>query len=214
MSATCFQTGFFEQFRNCNHPVLLLDYDGTIAPFELERNAAKPYPEAIESLRRICLTTGTRTIFITGRAACDLDRLLRPYALECEIWGSHGRERLYSDGNYVTFETEQQATQILRQAEELLHIEGLSGMVEQKPFFSSCPLEGGCRPERPRGIPGLPSITSVCLFAYQGNCGLLEFDGGIELLVGRRDKGDAVRAILKDWRTRNTSRISRRRSYG
>ena len=196
MAATCFQTGFFEQFRNCNHPVLLLDYDGTLAPFALERDAAKPYPEAIESLRRICLTTGTRTIFITGRAACDLDRLLRPYGLKCEIWGSHGRERLFSDGKYVALETEQQATQILCQAEELLHIEGLSGMMEQKPFSLAVHWRGvdlkGQRDTR------IAALRAFAFLRTKANCRLLEFDGGIELLVGRRDKGDAVRAILKE----------------
>lgn len=196
MAATCLQTSFFDQLRSSTHPVLLLDYDGTLAPFAVEREKAKPYPGVIESLRRICGTTGTRTVFITGRRAQDLDRMLRPYGLNCEIWGVHGRECLHSDGTCLTFEIDEQTTQILYQADELLHIEGLGDMVELKPFSLAVHWRGldvkGQRDAR------LAALRAFAFLRTKANCRLLEFDGGIELLMGRRGKGDAVRAILKD----------------
>ena len=119
MASTCLQTDFFEQLRSCAHPVLLLDYDGTLTPFTVERDRPKPYPGVIESPRRICRTTGTRTIFITGRTASGLDCILRHYGLNCEIWGGHGRERLQPDGTCVTFEIEHPATEVLQQADNV-----------------------------------------------------------------------------------------------
>jgi trehalose 6-phosphate phosphatase len=196
MAITCLRTDFFERLQSCNHPVLLLDYDGTLAPFTVERDRAEPYANAIESLQRICRTTGTRTIFITGRAAGDLDRLLRPYELSCEIWGGHGRERLHPDGTLTTFEIEPEATQVLRQAETLLAMEGLGGIVELKPFSLAVHWRGldlkGQRDTR------IGALRAFAFLRTKANCRLLEFDGGMELLVGRRDKGDAVRAILRE----------------
>jgi len=190
------QTGFLEQLQSYAHPVLLLDYDGTLAPFTAERDRAKPYPGVIESLGRICQTTGTRTIFITGRTARDLDCILRQYGLNCEIWGGHGRERLQPDGTCVTFEIEQPTTEVLQQAEMLLLMEGLGGLVELKPFSLAVHWRGV-----DLGVQRDARIAALRTFAFlrtKANCRLLEFDGGIELLVGRRDKGDAVRAILKE----------------
>jgi trehalose-phosphatase len=196
MAATCLQTDFIEQLQVCAHPVLLLDYDGTLAPFTAERDRAKPYPGVIESLGQICQTTGTRTIFITGRSARDLDCILRHYGLNCEIWGGHGRERLQPDGRCVTFEIEQPTTEVLQQAEMLLLMEGLGGLVEVKPFSLAVHWRGV-----DLGVQRDARIAALRTFAFlrtKANCRLLEFDGGIELLVGRRDKGDAVRAILKE----------------
>jgi trehalose-phosphatase len=176
--------------------VLLLDYDGTLAPFTTERDRAKPYPGVIESLGRICQTTGTRTIFITGRTARDLDRILQHYGLNCEIWGGHGRERLQPDGTCLTFEIEQPTTEVLQQAEMLLLMEGLGGLVELKPFSLAVHWRGV-----DLGVQRDAKIAALRTFAFlrtKANCRLLEFDGGIELLVGRRDKGDAVRDILKE----------------
>jgi trehalose-phosphatase len=196
MAATCLQPGFFDQLRNFTHPVLLLDYDGTIAPFAIDRKDAKPYPTVIESLRRICESTGTRTVFITGRTARDLDRILRHYGLNCEIWGAHGRELLHPDGTCATFEIEQPATEVLQQAETLLLMEGLGDTVELKPFSLAVHWRGlGLKGQRDSRI---AALRAFAFLRTKANCRLLEFDGGMELLIGRRDKGDAVRAILKE----------------
>lgn len=196
MAATCLQIDFFEQLRSCAHPVLLLDYDGTLAPFTAERNWPKPYPGVIEALGLICRTTGTRTIFITGRTARDLDRILRHYGMNCEIWGVHGRERLQPDGKCETFEIEQQATEVLQQAETLLLMEGLSELVELKPYSLAVHWRGfDLKAQRDARI---AALRAFAFLRTKAHCRLLEFDGGIELLVGRRDKGDAVRAILKE----------------
>jgi trehalose 6-phosphate phosphatase len=196
MEATCLQVSLFDQLRCCTRPVLLLDYDGTLAPFTVQRDRVKPYPGVMKALQQICQTTRTRTIFITGRTADELDRILRPYGLNCEIWGVHGRERLQPDKTWMTFETEQPTTELLQQAETLLFMEGLGELVERKPFSLAVHWRS-LEPKMQTDI----RVATLRVFAFlekNGNCRVLQFDGGIELLIGKRDKGDAVRAILKE----------------
>ena len=77
--------------------VLLLDYDGTLAPFRVNPGEARPYPEVVPVLKEVMRAGGTRVVVVSGRPAGELPPLLaldqRP-----EIWGSHGWERLLPDG--------------------------------------------------------------------------------------------------------------------
>src|SRR5258707_402536 len=89
---------FFDRLRNAPSRALLLDYDGTLAPFTPDREHAFPYPEIPELVARI-MRTGTRVVLVSGRPATELLFLsgIHPHP---EIWGSHGSERLLPDGSY------------------------------------------------------------------------------------------------------------------
>ena len=50
---------FLERLRSAPSRVLLLDYDGTLAPFVVDRTLARPYPEIPPLIGRI-MTQGTR----------------------------------------------------------------------------------------------------------------------------------------------------------
>ena len=56
---------FLDQLRSASTRVLLLDYDGTLAPFTVDRSLALPYPNVAERLMRI-METGTRVVLISG----------------------------------------------------------------------------------------------------------------------------------------------------
>src|ERR1051326_6719352 len=88
---------FLEKVRRASSRVLLLDYDGTLAPFTLERDRSFPYRE-IPSLITDIMRCGTRVVLISGRPATELLFLsgIHPHP---EIWGSHGSERLRPDGS-------------------------------------------------------------------------------------------------------------------
>src|SRR5258708_26589913 len=89
---------FFEQVRRASKRTLLLDYDGTLAPFTPDRTRAFPYRELPELISKI-MRHGTRVVLISGRPATELLFLsgIHPHP---EIWGSHGVERLHADGSY------------------------------------------------------------------------------------------------------------------
>ncbi len=80
----------------------MLDYDGTLAPFHVDRFAATPYPGVEERLATLSGLARVRLVLISGRSARELRSLLPP-GIKAEIWGSHGREQLKSDGSYELF---------------------------------------------------------------------------------------------------------------
>src|SRR5579871_52455 len=88
---------FFSTFTAAAHPLLLLDYDGTLAPFRVNRFEAVPWPGVREILNQIRARSETRVVVVTGRPATEIAPLL---ALDqpVEVWGLHGFERLHPDG--------------------------------------------------------------------------------------------------------------------
>jgi trehalose 6-phosphate phosphatase len=187
-------TAFFEQLGSASTRILLLDYDGTLAPFRTERDRAFPYPEIPRLLGQI-IASGTRVVLISGRPAYDLLRLsgIDP---QPEIWGSHGLERLRPRGNYQVepLSPEQQAG--LRKALEFLRSQGLENRMERKPGGVALHWRGlaGQDVETLRG-----KVQQVwCELAGCSSLELLDFDGGLEIRVRGKDKGNAVAAILKE----------------
>src|SRR5687768_1416916 len=84
---------FFNSLQNSKKSLLILDYDGTLAPFHIDPKKALPYSGVIDALQRLINETNTKVIIVTGRAIQDLLPLLNLEKLP-EIWGSHGGESL------------------------------------------------------------------------------------------------------------------------
>ena len=90
---------FFDQLQEATLSGLLLDYDGTLAPFHDDRYRAYPYDGIVPLLDRIIQSGKTKVAIITGRPIKEVQALLHP--LEgLEIWGAHGLEHLSDDGRY------------------------------------------------------------------------------------------------------------------
>ena len=88
---------FFAGFAGKVTPLLLLDYDGTLAPFRVDRFLARPWAGVRELLTRIQQQGRTRMAIISGRSAHEIRPLLGidpPF----EVWGLHGAERLFPNG--------------------------------------------------------------------------------------------------------------------
>src|SRR5271155_719386 len=86
------------EVARADQSLLMLDYDGTIAPFRQHPERAFPYAGFSPLLQQIVRTGKTRLVIISGRDAGDVVPLLnidpRP-----EVWGLHGLQRLKSDGS-------------------------------------------------------------------------------------------------------------------
>ena len=184
---------FFERCDQTSQKALLLDYDGTLAPFHRERDKAYPYEGVPEMLDRIMKAPATRLVIITGRWIKDLMPLLQLKG-QPEIWGSHGIERLKMDGTYEIAPMDEDALDGLVMADEWIQEAGLEKRSEEKP---------GCLAVHWRGLDE-KKIDQVrkqveskwSPIAHFSGLSLKEFDGGIELRVPARDKGDAVRTVL------------------
>jgi trehalose 6-phosphate phosphatase len=90
---------FMQEVSSAPQRALLLDYDGTLAPFRVERDQAVPYPGVLGLVSAIIAAPRMRVVVISGRWTQDLLPLL-PIEPRPEIWGSHGWERLHPDGTH------------------------------------------------------------------------------------------------------------------
>ena len=77
---------FLQQVKTAPSSAVLLDYDGTLAPFHVDRNRAFPYPGAISILEKIAQSGRTKVIIISGRPIVELRALLAPMS-NLEMWG-------------------------------------------------------------------------------------------------------------------------------
>lgn len=186
---------FLEQVARASERVLMLDYDGTIAPFSALRHRAFPYATVPDLLDSIMCTCRTRVLLISGRPAREIPPLLglHPHP---EIWGSYGIERLRPDGRYSAAPVSAAAQHALAEAEAWLQQEGLAELIELKP---------GAVAVHWRGL-NPPQVETVKTAAYrvlsplarQEHLLLAAFDGGIELREPMRGKADVVRAVLAE----------------
>lgn len=184
---------FLQQLRTATTRILMLDYDGTLAPFNTDRSHAFPYPEVPALLKEI-MNTGTRVVLVSGRASRELVLLCGLYP-HPEIWGSHGLERLTSSGEYSVKALEPVQESALLAAADRLRALGLEANLELKPGGIAVHWRGldniAARHIRERIVELEPLIT-------QHSLKLLEFDGGVELRVTGTDKGYAVKGILDE----------------
>jgi trehalose-phosphatase len=187
--------GFYKQLKGASQKALLLDYDGTLAPFQVKRDRAYPYTGVPEILDSIMKAPDVRLVLITGRWTRDLMPLLQMKERP-EIWGSHGIERLKTNGSYEIAPMDENALDGLLRADEWIQKVGLQERCEEKP---------GCLAIHWRGLDEekIDHIRNQVnskwsLIAESSGLILNEFDGGIELRVPARDKGDGVRTILEE----------------
>jgi trehalose-phosphatase len=185
---------FFDQLRRARTRVLMLDYDGTLAPFTPDRTRAFPYREIPDTVSKI-MRCRTRVVLISGRAATELLFLsgIHPHP---EIWGSHGAERLYPDGSYEVESPEPKQRVGLQAANRALRAAGLSARLESKPGGIAVHWRGLAAEEKASIEEKVRSLCGSLVGEY--GLQLLPFDGGLEIRAALKNKGDAVSAILTE----------------
>ena len=185
---------FFGVLEGAPDRFLLLDYDGTLAPFRVDRFKARPWAGVQFLLKRIQQQQRTRMAVITGRPAAEIAQLL---GLDpaLEVWGLHGAERLFPDGRRE-LEEESEATRArLDELREQLRRDSFGGLVEEKANGVVMHWRG-IAPHKAK----LVEQRTRALFeplAQLDDLSLLEFESGLELRTGRH-KGGAVDAILEE----------------
>ena len=177
---------------------MLLDYDGTLAPFRVDRFQALPWAGVRDLLNQIQNQGCTRIVVITGRPAAEILPLLGVEPAP-EVWGLHGAERLHPNGRR---ELEQLSPEVRTKLDELAEklrreptgaLRG--GLIEEKPNAIVMHWRGAT-PARARMIEKQTRALFEPLAQADG-LSLLEFEAGLELRAGR-DKGAAVTAILEE----------------
>lgn len=186
---------FLQSVAKASEAVLLLDYDGTLAPFQARRDQAYPYPGVALVLQEIVRNGKTRVVVISGRDARDVLPLLniRPVP---EVWGVHGLQRLKTDGTAEMPRLDKRTLDGLSDADRWLGYMQLRHTAEFKAGSVAVHWRGlreiDAEDLRSRVMLGWRPIAE-----YSG-LDLLPFDGGVEIRANEADKGDAVRTFLSE----------------
>jgi trehalose 6-phosphate phosphatase len=185
---------FFKQFNRTTTALLLLDYDGTLAPFQTDRHQAYPYPGIVPILEQIIGNGRTKLAIVSGRPVSEIQNLLNSLT-NFEIWGAHGLEHLSADGEYRRTEIDPNTFSILRQAEDWLSQAGLLPITEIKPGGIAVHWRGLSASE----VKDVQIRIQEGWNKFEGIQGikLLAFDGGIELRTAYPNKGHVIDVILK-----------------
>ncbi len=173
-------------------PLLALDYDGTLVPFQSERMAARLTDPFVKHIERIRDETDTFLAIVSGRPMKELIDLAGLPGLA--LIGAHGRERRWPDGREerVPPGIEQVACldRAAATAAEWLPAE----RIERKIGSVAVHVRGLAEAEGKRRIDAISERWRA------GICQGMEcrpFDGGIELRVRGQDKGTALRRVVE-----------------
>jgi trehalose-phosphatase len=183
-----------ERLSNAPRSLLMLDYDGTLAPFQMDRFEANPYPGVEERLRTLSGLSRVRLVLVSGRSARELRDLLDP-GVRTEIWGSHGREQLRCDGSYQLFALDPVQQSAMDRVKKEMSDLGFQDTLEVKPASVAIHWRS-FRPAEQEQICS-SAKSSFGRLAQTGGLQLLPFDGGLELRSIDRTKGNAVAEILE-----------------
>lgn len=187
---------FYAMLSNSSERVLMLDYDGTLAPFKIRPEQAVPYPGVVDLLDAVMQQADTRVVIVSGRRASEVAALLS-LRRSPEIWGAHGWERMFADGVVGVQEPAEEVRRALSLAEAAAEEFRRAGArIECKPASVALHWRG------------LPAIKIARLreqvksawepFAAGDALELIAFDGGLELRARGTNKEHAVRTVLSE----------------
>ncbi len=189
-------SGFFQSVTDSRESALMLDFDGTLAPFRIDPTTVRPWSGVRKLLQDIQDAGRTRIVVVSGRPALDVGRQLA-LRTPLEVFGAHGAERLFPNGQLIRDALLPQQMQALIDARHVIH---------------SIPLKPGIRVEEKWNAIAMhwrgASTQSIQLaqssyadlfrpFAESPGMQMLLFDGGVELRAGR-NKGDVVLQLLTE----------------
>lgn len=185
---------FFEEVCHAGSRVLMLDYDGTLAPFHVDPSEARPWPGIPPLLDAIMANGRTRLVIVSGRWIKTLLPLLHLKVLP-EIWGTYGWERAHPDDGYSVVPAGSTAMDALARIGQWAgDLAMLGARCEHKPAALAFHWRG-LNNEQIVEIRARLFEHWMTLGAAQ-ELGWHDFDGGIEFRARGWDKGEVVRSIL------------------
>jgi trehalose-phosphatase len=183
---------FFMRVARAPERVLLLDYDGTLAPFHADPRLALPYPRACAVLREVAAGARTRIVIVSGRA---LEDLRAPLAMlpHAEVWASHGWEHAAA-GRVSRRIPSIELREELAQGEAAARAAAREGARIERKIASVAVHWRGLSANAAGRV--REKMREAWAPHAEGELSLLPFDGGLELRARARNKGDAVTDVL------------------
>lgn len=176
--------------------LLMLDYDGTLAPFNKDRERAVPYPGVVEILSTLPVTGSHRYVLISGRKAREAARMLGINPSP-ETWGCHGLERLLPSGKlHTSLISTRLRTALARARAEARAWPAPPAALETKGTSLCMHVRG--LPEEEASVLLSRTRSAWGRIAEQNDLELLPFDGGLELRQPGSGKDKAVLRLLRE----------------
>lgn len=177
------------------HKLLMLDYDGTLAPFTADRTQAVPYLGVRKLLGGLSRSQGWRVVIVSGRPTADVAALL-DLGSPVEIFGCHGGERLELSGVYTRMELGAALGKALADARFWAEGQGLGEHLEFKHGCLALHVRG-MTPQRAAEVVAEASRIFGRIAANAG-AEVLPFDGGVEIRSAAFNKGQVVERLLAE----------------
>jgi trehalose 6-phosphate phosphatase len=183
---------FWRRVEGAARVLLALDYDGTLAPFQVDRMAAVPLPGMTASIEALRENPRVKLVMISGRALDELSELLGVPGVE--LIGSHGFEHQRASGERERTPLAPAQERALEAAEAFARDRGhrferkaASVAVHSRGFDddAAAALHAEAR-EAWRSLAAVPRME------------LMGFNGGVELRATGVDKGTALRGWLAE----------------
>lgn len=181
---------FWERADRAERLLLALDYDGTLAPFQVDRMAAVPLPGMRASVEALRDDPRVRLVMISGRGLDELARLLDVAGVE--LIGSHGFEHRLASGERQRTPLAPAQEQALDAAERFAVERGYRH--ERK--AASCAVHSRGLDEAAAEALHADARAAWREHAELPKMELLEFNGGVELRASGVDKGTALTGWL------------------
>lgn len=171
---------------------LLLDYDGTLAPFCEERDKAYPYKSILPILKTLPREGVGSYIIVTGREPHEITALLHKHSPE-EIWGNHGACRMQR--NVITKKAmlTEKIEKGLEEAALVLPTDVKQNMIERK--STSLALHWRGLPQQQVEKIQSESKELWSTIAATHDLELHPFNGGLELRVPGLNKSQPIQTL-------------------
>ena len=189
---------FWERVRNARHRLLALDYDGTLAPFNIDRMKAFPFSGIVEMLSKIQDSRNTSLVIISGRMVDEVLKLMGN--IGATIIGNHGSEIRNPDGAVRLIPPDSAQRKRLEQAwmevSNLAVMQSIMDRLERKPTSIAVHTRGMDTEKAGYILKEVSRIWSEGAEEHSMMC--QEFNGGVELRCSGINKGMAIRNFLQE----------------
>lgn len=182
----------WQRISDAERTLLLLDYDGTLAPFNQDRNNAVPLPGITETLEALHDPPALTIVIVSGRPVQEIKRLLG--SDQFTIAGTHGFELSVPGEPITAWELSDYQQRTLETATELALDIASPELVERK--IATVAVH-----TRPLNEYDAARLSDNIERAFRDlvradEMELRQFDGGYELRATGRHKGMAVTELI------------------
>ena len=174
------------------HRLLMLDYDGMLAPFTAARHAATPLPRSLTLVRRIAACRDTSVAIMTGRPSGEIERLAG--SVPGVVVGEHGWERKAPERNVVRAPLDPVVVATVERADREARSSGWGDLIDRKRtavvLHTRSLSRARARVLKERCVEAGQALTRT------GHVRLDPIDGGVELRARGRNKGTAALSLM------------------